>query len=184
MMDHFNFVIRDAIADDIPHCLALEHHYESEHVWRMMIQNTLDGYQINFRRERLPRTTSFTHPVDETRLRLALPSEICYLVAVRKDDPLVIGYLTLRPDPIHQIGLIQDIVVAQDFRQLGIGTRLLHVARRWTQDNGSKQLMVEVTTKNYPAIRFAQNQGLQFCGFNDQYFRNQDISVFFGQMLY
>lgn len=183
-MNSFNFVIRDAVALDIDACLALDHSYETEYVWRMVMQETSDGYQISFRKERLPRANEFTHPNDDLRLRLALPREICYLVAIGKDDPLVLGYLTLRPDPIHKIGLIQDIVVSRQFRSSGIGTRLLGVARRWAQEHEAEQLMVEVATKNFPAIQFLQNQGLRFCGFNDLYFKNQDISVFFGQTLH
>ena len=182
-MNSFNFIIRDAVAADIEACLALDHSYESDYVWRMVMNTTTDGYQINFRKERLPRTNEITHSTNELRLRLALPREICYLVAIGKDNPIVPGYLILRPDPIHKIGLIQDIVVTRQFRELGIGTRLLAVARRWAQEQGARQLMVEVPTKNYPAIQFLQNRGLHFCGFNDQYFRNQDISVFFGQAL-
>lgn len=182
-MNNFNFVIRDAMVTDVDACLALDHSYESDYVWRMVSNTSIDGYQINFSKERLARRNEITHPADDIRLRLALPREICYLVAVGKDDPIVAGYLTLRPDPIHKIGLIQDIVVARQFRQLGVGSRLLAVARRWAQEQGVKQLMVEVPTKNYPAIQFLQNRGLHFCGFNDRYFRNQDISVFFGQSL-
>lgn len=183
-MNNFNFVIRDAVKTDIDACLALDHSYESDYVWRMVMNTITDGYQVSFRKERLPRSNEITHPVDDLRLSLALPREICYLVAVGKEDPIVLGYLTLRPDPIHKIGLIQDIIVARQFRELGIGSRLLSVARRWTQEQGAKQLMVEVPTKNYPAIQFLQNRGMRFCGFNDQYFRNQDVSVFFGQTLH
>lgn len=183
-MTTFNFVIRDAVANDVDACLALDHSYESDYVWRMVVQEVQNGHQITFRKERLPRAVETVHPADELRLRLALPREICYLVAVGKDDPIIPGYLTLRPDPIHKIALIQDIVVSRQFRGLGIGSRLLSIARRWAQEQDAKQLMVEVPTKNYPAIEFFQNRGLRFCGFNDQYFRNLDISVFFGQALH
>jgi hypothetical protein len=36
-------------------------------------------------------------------------------------------------------------------------------------------------TKNYPAIQFARAQGFVFCGFNDHYYMNQDIALFFGR---
>lgn len=182
-MNSFNFVIRDAVAADIEDCLALNHDYETEHIWRMDMLAEGDGWRVNFRKDRLPRRSSMTHESDESRLRLALPQEICYLVAAGKDTPIILGYLTLHPNPIHKIGLIQDIVVSQEFRQQGIGSRLLTVARLWAQEHKLQTLMVEVSTKNYPAIQFLQNRGLRFCGFNDLYFTNQDISVFFGQTL-
>jgi GNAT superfamily N-acetyltransferase len=182
-MESFNFVIRDALAADVEACLALDHRYESEHVWRMTISPDGEGRQINFRRERLPRPVEILYPIEEMRLLLALPRENCYLIAVGKNEPIVLGYLTMRPEPVHQIALIQDIVVAKQFRRRGVGSRLLNVARSWAQEHDAKELMVETQTINYPAIEFLQTQGLQFCGFNDQYFRNHDIAVFFGQQL-
>jgi hypothetical protein len=44
-----------------------------------------------------------------------------------------------------------------------------------------RHLSVEVPTKNYPAICFCQRNNLTFCGFNDRYFANQDVALFFGQ---
>lgn len=180
-MQSFNFLIRDALAADVEPCLALDHHYESEHVWKMSISPDGEGKQIHFRKERLPRPVENHYPADEMRLVLALPREVCYLVAVGKDEPTMLGYLTMRPEPIHQIAFVQDIVVSRQFRRRGIGTKLLNVARIWAQEHGAKQLMIETQSINYPAIEFLQNRGLQFCGFNDQYFRSHDIAVFFGQ---
>lgn len=183
-MNSFKFVIRDAIKADIDACLALDHQYESDYVWRMTMQTMQNGHQITFRKDGLPRAIHSQHHANGLRLHLALPRENCYLVAVNKDDATIIGYLTMRPEPIHQIAMIQDIVVDNDFRGLGIGSRLLGIARQWASEHGAKKLMVELPTTNYPAIHFLQNHGLRFCGFNDQYFRNQDISVFFGQTIH
>ena len=182
-MKNLNFVIRDALAADVEPCLALEHHYQTEHVWKMNIAPDVEGRQIHFRKERLPRPVENLYPSDEMRLILALPREICFLVAIGKDEPIMLGYLTMRPEPVHQIAFVQDLVVGQQFRQGGVGSKLLNVARSWAQEHGAKALMVETQTVNYPAIEFLQNRGLQFCGFNDQYFRSHDIAVFFGQQI-
>jgi ribosomal protein S18 acetylase RimI-like enzyme len=183
-MSTFNFVIRDALVADLEACLTLDHSYETDYVWQMTVSPGVEIRQIIFRKERLPRTNKIDYPSDELRLRLALPPEICYLVAAGKDEPTMLGYLTLRLQVVHRIALIQDIVVSQQFRRHRIGSRLLAVARRWAKEHKAQQLLVETQTKNYPAIEFLQSQGLRFCGFNDQYFRNRDIAVFFGQSLH
>ena len=42
---------------------------------------------------------------------------------------------------------------------------------------------MEMQTKNFPAMQFARAQGFVFCGFNDHYYTNQDIALFFGKNL-
>jgi GNAT superfamily N-acetyltransferase len=89
----------------------------------------------------------------------------------------------MRSDPIYKIAHIHDLVVSQPYRRKRIGSRLLNVARQWARDHHLVQIMAEMQTKNYPGILFCQQAGLEFCGFNDHYFPNQDIAVFFSQTL-
>lgn len=176
-------LIRDAVPNDIPDCLTLDLSYETERVWQMTFQPETANRGILFRTERLPRPMPVTYPADERRLRLCISKKHCFLVALNKADNHIIGYLTMRSMPTHRIGLIQDIAVTEIFRRQGVGLRLLNVARRWAIEHDLVQLQVETQTKNYPAIQFLQKNGLVFCGFNDQYFLNGDIAVFFGQSL-
>jgi RimJ/RimL family protein N-acetyltransferase len=37
-------------------------------------------------------------------------------------------------------------------------------------------------SKNLPAIRLAQKFGYEFCGYNDQYYINQDVALFFAKV--
>lgn len=178
-----SFVIRDGLEDDIPACLELDSGYETDYVWQVSFQPGTGQHGVLFKTERLPRTMEVAYPASEARLRLALPEGQCFLVAVGKDSPDTLGYLTMRNDPIHQIGLVQDIVVSRPFRRRRIGLRLLKIAAQWALEHQLIHLTVETQTKNYPALVFCQKAGLTFCGFNDQYFANQDIAVFFSQSL-
>ncbi|MBC7869950.1 MAG: GNAT family N-acetyltransferase [Chitinophagaceae bacterium] len=178
------FVIRDGLESDIPACLTLESSYETEYVWQVSFQQEPGLRRVLFKTEHLPRIMTVPYPISERSLYLSLGSDVCFLIAAERDEPEnLFGYLTMRHDPTHQIGTIQDIVVSQPFRRRRIGTRLLKVARQWALENDMTQLMIETQTKNNPAITFAQNAGFAFCGFNDRYFANQDIAVFFAQAL-
>lgn len=180
----FSFVIRDGLPGDIEACLDLDHNCTTEHVWQMRIQQEADRWQIVFQTERLPREVEVQYTPGRKRLELALPDEQCFLVAESKDDdPEVLGYLTMRAEPGHGIARVQDIVVARLYRRKRIGTRLLGVARRWAQEHQLRQMLVETQTKNYPGILFCQSRGFTFCGFNDRYFVNHEIAVFFGQSI-
>jgi GNAT superfamily N-acetyltransferase len=183
MSTTFGFLIRDGLDSDIDACLSLDHQYETEYVWQMSVFEEVGLWQMTFKTEHLPRTMEVAYPVDERRLRLALPEEHCFLVALNRDTQEVIGYLTMRGDPTHRIALVHDLVVSRPFRRNGIGSRLLNVARRWAKERRLTLLSIELQTKNFPGITFCQQMGFTFCGFNDRYFQNQDIAVFFSQSL-
>lgn len=178
-----SFVIRDGLEDDISGCLALDHSYETEHVWQVNIVEEERRFQVTFKTERLPRTLEAEVSADAARLHAALADDQCFLVAVNRHHPEMLGYLTLRCDSIYQAALVQDLVVSRSYRRRYIGARLLNVARQWAREHDLTRLTVELATKNYPAIVFCQHAGLVFCGFNDHYFPNGDIAVFFSQSL-
>jgi RimJ/RimL family protein N-acetyltransferase len=64
-----------------------------------------------------------------------------------------------------------------------VATALVGAARYWALDNELDKIMLETQTKNYPAIRFAQKHRFVFCGYNDRYYSNGDIAVFFSSTL-
>ncbi|MEP7290317.1 MAG: GNAT family N-acetyltransferase [Chloroflexota bacterium] len=176
-----NFVIRDGMRSDIPDCVALDHNYETDTVWQMKISDE-DGWRIDFRAERLPRVVDVTFDANEERLRAALLPEHCFLVATtREHEPETIAYLTMRSDRLHRIGWVQDVIVSRPYRRHQVGTRLTRVAARWAKEHDFITLMIETQTKNYPGIRFCEAAGFTFCGFNDHYLPNRDITVFFSQ---
>ncbi|MBZ0301600.1 MAG: GNAT family N-acetyltransferase [Anaerolineae bacterium] len=183
MSTTLSFLIRDGVSSDIPACLSLDHTYDTEYVWQMRLHEDIDLRQIVFQAERLPRTLEATYPADEHRLRLALPTEECFLVVESRDQHEILGYLTLRSDPVYYQARLQDLVVSRPYRRNRIGTRLLAVARQWARQHELTRITAEVQTPNYPAIQFCQHTGLTFCGFNDHYFPNRDIAIFFTEAL-
>ncbi len=180
-----NILIRDGMESDIPTCLGIDHTYTTDTVWQMQLQHQeyRDEYQISLKMERLPRAIEIAYPSDETRLRLAIPSEHCFVVAADRESGQVLGYLAMYHDQVRQIGQIQDLVIDREQRRLAMGTRLINVARRWAKEHALTRLMIQTQTKNYPSIAFSQKLGFTFCGFNDRFFPNGDIAVFFSQSL-
>lgn len=178
-------LIRDALPADLQTCQQLDSHYDTDYVWQMNVFQDVGERQIIFKQERLPRALETKHPIDEARLRIALTPDHCFIVAAHKETiGLIFGFLIMRHEPFHGLAIISDIIVDTPYRRHGIGLRLLKVARRWASERDIKQLIIETSTKNHPAIMFCQRAGLVFCGFSDQHFENQDIAVFFGQRLH
>ena len=183
-MPEFSLLIRDGIANDVEACLALDHTYESDAVWQMSLQADANGWHITFRSERLPRIIHGTYTAQPARLERALTDDQCLLIATtREENPQLIGYLTLHYQVAEGIALVQDVVVTRPYRGVGIGKRLVNVARRWATEKSAHMFMMEVQTRNIPGIQFCQSMVLTFCGFNDHYFPQHEIAVFFAQAL-
>ena len=172
-------VFRDALESDVPRCLALDASYQTDYVWQMTVQDSGDEVQVNCRRQRLPRTLEARHDVDERQLLGALWHESCFVVI---EDPAIdklLGFVTMRVDANGRVAYLQDLVIDSLHRRRSLGARLAHVARRWAAEYRLRQIIFEIPTTNYPAIRFAQSQGFAFCGFNDHHFANREIALFF-----
>jgi hypothetical protein len=56
---------------------------------------------------------------------------------------------------------------------------MLQATVLWARKEKLRRLLVAVQTKNYPAIQFFIKSGFAFCGYNDRYYPNRDIALFF-----
>ena len=176
------FIVREGRSDvELAACLALDHSYLTDFVWQMDVREEGDEMAVRFRTVRLPRTMQVDYPRDRDGLTLSWEKRDCFLVAAAND--VVLGYVNMHIDAIGSKGWIQDLVVGRPFRRRRIGSALLEQAIRWAELRHIGRLTLEMQTKNYPGMQFAQAKGFVFCGFNDHYYTNQDIAVFFSKKL-
>lgn len=176
------FIVRQLKSDDeLKVCLALDLGFVTDHVWQMDVREESDDMSIRFRVVRLPREMRVEYPRDEVELQRSWRTRDCFLVA--EADGVVLGFVNLRVDADGTRGWIRDLVVSEPFRRRHIGSALLEQALRWAAMHQIRQLTLEMQTKNYPAIQFARARGFAFCGFNDRYYANQDIALFFDRHL-
>lgn len=177
----FRFVVRAAEEEDLAACLALDHSSTSDYVWQVEVQETQGRISYAFHTVRLPHPTNVTCSQDAEAVWAAWRNQECLLVAA--GDGPIYGYLNMRLDRSHGLGWISDLVVDRSWRRRRVGTALLLQAREMARSHGLRRLIVETQTKNFPAIAFCQRHGLTLCGFNDQYYPNYDIALFFSQSL-
>ncbi len=77
---------------------------------------------------------------------------------------------------------VTDLVVDPSLRRQGIGSALLLAAQEWSAGRpDSRRLVLEIQPKNHPAVNLAQKLGFDFCGYNDHYFANHDLAIFFAK---
>jgi ribosomal protein S18 acetylase RimI-like enzyme len=179
---HTQFVVREVRNEqELALCLDLDHTYVTDYVWQMDLREENDDMVVRFRTVRLPRNMLVPYPRSGQNLRESWQEHDCFLVAAVED--VILGYVNVRAGAVPTTGWIHDLVVGEPFRRRRIGSALLEQAERWARLRHIEHLTIELQTKNFPGITFIQSQGFVFCGFNDHYYPNQDIAVFFGKSL-
>ncbi len=166
-----------ATAADLKQCLALDWSYETDHVWQMQSHDSGERVEITFRVLHLPRAVTVNTPPDPQHVKVNWERQECFLAIEHQGQ--VLGFVDLTTQAWQQAGWINHLVVAHEFRGRGLGRGLMNAARAWAQDQKLRVLMVETQPKNYPAIQLYQQLGYKFCGYNDQFYPNDDIALFF-----
>jgi len=173
--------IRSVTKSDLPQLIAFDHSYITDSVWQMDLQVDENRVGVIFRETRLPRSVRLDYPKDPILLADNWEKFSAILVAVHKDQ--TIGYITLMKDVFNPIVRMSDLVVVRRFRRQGVGKILLFAAQEWAANLGNSQLILEMQSKNFPAICLAQKLGFEFCGYSDRNYTNKDIMLFFGKSL-
>lgn len=174
--------IRPAVATDIPILIELDHNYMTDFVWQMELQQQDEGQiQIGFREIRLPRSVRVEYPRSPRSLLVDWTEYHGLLVGVLEGE--VIGYIGMHLNLAPLTTWVTDLAVKRRQRRQGIGSALVLAAQEWGLAHESRNLVIETQPKNHPAIRLAQKLGFEFCGYNDRYFANRDIGLFFAKSL-
>lgn len=174
--------IRPATSADIPILAALDHNYTSDYVWQLELQKADNGQiGVNFREVRLPRSVRVEYPRAPLSLMEDWSQRDGLLVALLEGEPA--GYASLMLNLVPQTAWMTDLAVRRRLRRQGIGSALVLAAQEWGAQHGSRNLVLEMQPKNYPAIYMAHKLGFDFCGYNDRYYANHDIGLFFAKSL-
>jgi len=174
-----NLVLRPALMGDLRDCLEFDGTYTTDYVWQMETHAANGEINVTFRHVRLPRSMRVEYPRGVEALTADWRTRDAFLVAER--DRQTLGYVSLSAHPAQRVAQIGDLVVRRSHRRSGVGSALIGAALRWARERDLKQIVVEVQTKNYPAISLLNKLGFSFCGFNDRHYLNQDIAVFFSR---
>lgn len=172
--------IRPATAADLNVLSALDASYQSDYVWQM--ERVLDEGQtsITFREVRLPRAVR----VEATRapvLRKNADTNTAVLTARFSGE--LVGYIQIEERQLPGVGWVGALIVRPDLRRKGIGTSLLLAGQELAANEGMRRMICDVQSKNNAAIRLMAKMGYEFCGYNDYYYANKDIALFFTRFL-
>jgi GNAT superfamily N-acetyltransferase len=169
--------IRPVLAPEIPLLAKFDHSVETSYVWQMERAQLVGQLTISFREIRMPRQVRVPYPRPAAALTENWNSHSGILTAVLRGDP--VGYICINQPQNTGTAWVSDMAVSPAVRRQGIGSGLLLAAQAWGVEHGLKRLVFEMPSKNYPAVCLALKLGLEFCGYNDQYYSNHDIALFF-----
>jgi ribosomal protein S18 acetylase RimI-like enzyme len=175
------FEIRPASASDLPRLMSIDHASSSDYVWQLELRREPNQVTAAFREVRLPRTVDVKYPRDPLALADEWLKRDVVLVAMQGGLP--VGYACLVEEHTSAIAWVTDLVVAPEWRRRRVGSELLEAGQAWALERGVRRLVLEMISKNQGGIRLAHKFGYEFCGYNDQYYPNQDVALFFGRAL-
>lgn len=171
--------IRPADLADIDTILALDHTYDTDHVWQMSGGSALTEQNTIFRLSKLPRLIQVQPSHDARTLRRVL-HKCDQLWVMQGEAPRdVLGYAGLAIVPWQSTGWVPAFAVAPAHRRKGVATQLLRAAIAQAKTDGMHSITIDVPTKNFPASRLAQSRGFVFSGYSDTYYTARDIALFF-----
>ena len=173
--------IRPATSADIQAITKLDHSYASEYVWQIEIQREEHRVSVNFREARLPRSVQVRYPRDPHRLIDQWTAYDGLLIAAM--DETIVGYMSMMQNMAPKTTWATDQVVVRRLRRQGMGSALVLASQEWALAKGSRRIILEMQPKNFPAISLAQKLGFELCGYNDHYYTNHDIALFFSKWL-
>jgi GNAT superfamily N-acetyltransferase len=173
--------IRPAMETDIDSLIDINHHYTSDYVWQMDLQQGETQINVTFREIRLPRSVQVSYPREYQTLADDWNERSGLLVAVLDDE--IVGYIGMMDDIAPKTTWATDLVVSRRSRRQGIGSALVLAAQEWATQRKNWRLVLEMQPKNFPAIRMARKLAFEFSGYNDRYYANHDIALFFAKWL-
>lgn len=179
--------IRPVTNADLAKIMELDHDYVSDHVWQMSVQKDVGAspsdvqVSVIFHQLQLPRSVHVAYPRPTRNLAGGLNQQTGLLAAVLAGE--MVGYIRLRTDIAPVTTWATDLAVTRRYRRQGIGSGLVLAGQEWGRQQGSYRMTLEMQPKNYPAICMAQKLGFDLCGYNDRYYPNHDIALFFAKSI-
>ena len=173
------FEIRPASVSDIPRLVVMDHSCQSDYVWQLELRREVGQVAASFREVRLPRSIEVKYPRDPSTLSDEWMRRDVALVAVDEGNP--IGYICATVEYASSAAWVTDLAVSPLHRRKGAASSLLTAAQAWASERNIRRLILEMQSKNQAYIRLAQKFGYEFCGYNDQYYPTQDVTLFFAR---
>jgi len=174
-----NLTIRPAVTPDIEFLSKMDHSIKTDRVWQMATFNESDSMRTDFKETQLPRAMRLAYPRSPDTLVNRWGDYNAVFVGCIDGAP--VSYLSLSSIVTENLIRVKDLVVDQNFRRQGVASQMIQFAIQWGKERNITRISMEMSSKNFPAISLAKKNKFHFSGFNDNFFRNNDIAIFFSR---
>lgn len=171
--------IRPARQDDLERLIAMEHSVSSQTSLQMDLNQDANSINVNFRSIRLPRSATVAYPRNGNDLMQSWALATAIFVACIQEQ--VAAYLCMEEQSNSKVIYVRDLVVVPENRRKGIASGLLLACEDWGSVRKNSLVVLEMSMRNGPAILLARKLGYQFNGYQDRYFPNKDMALFFAK---
>lgn len=172
--------IRSTVSTDLARLAALDHTIDTDYVWQLDLRRDSGQVEVSLREVRLPRSVRLQHP----RLASELPDTWHLRPMLSAMNGLeAVAYIRFTDEIVPHAIWITDLIVGRPLRGRGLARKLIGAAEAWGLQRGLRRAIIEVQTKNAPAIRMVHKLGFEFCGYNDQYYPSRDVALFFARSI-
>jgi len=173
--------IRSADPNDIESLTAFEHGYYSEYVWQMGLNLDPQSAQVEFRRVHLPRRVFVPYPRRRENIFKDLDQVEAFLIADLENRS--VGYVKVLAEKDSKVARVTDLIISAPMRRQGIACGLLLAVMNLVSNRDFLYLVLEIQSKNDPAINMASKMGFNYCGFRDHYFPNHELALFYSRFV-
>lgn len=173
--------IRKAVLPDIVELIRFDHSLKTSCVWQMQQNQTQSGVITQFIETQLPRQMRINYPQSPEMLEARWGDLSVIFIGCIDNAP--VSYISINSFFSPHVAWIKDLVVDEIWREKGIAASLINAAIEWAKERSLDKMTFEISSKNYPAICLANKLNFEYSGFNDNYFKNGDIALFFTRNL-
>ena len=172
--------IRPTISTDLARLSALDHTIETDYVWQLDLHREEAQVQVDLHEVRLPRTVRLEHPRPAKDLPDTWHLRPMFSAMLGME---AVAYVRFTDHIIPHAVWITDIVVGRAMRRQGLAHQLIGAVESWGVERELRRAVIEIQSKNQPAIHMIQKMGFEFCGYNDQYYATRDVALFFARSI-
>jgi GNAT superfamily N-acetyltransferase len=173
--------IRPGITDELNILLGMDHSYQTDYVWQMDRSVRDASVTVSFHEIRLPRPVQVDYPNNPRSMANDWGLNPSILTARMSGS--ISGYIRIIENYLPNTAWVTDMAVVRPLRGQGIASGLVLAAQEWAANRGMRRMIIEMQSKNYPAVHMAMKLGYEFSGYQDHFYANGDIALFFTRYL-